>query len=190
MWNDLLLPGVPYLEKGIRTLAVYFFLLLGLRLAGKRELGQFNPYDLVVLLLLSNTVQNSIIGNDNSLTGGLFGAAVLLVFNYVMVRFLYRHPSLERLAEGDSDVLIENGVLQEKALAEELITLPELESAARRQGIPSLADVEEARIEVGGALTFVQKKPTEDQLRHEALVDRLSRLEDQLERIEGRLARS
>jgi uncharacterized membrane protein YcaP (DUF421 family) len=190
MWNDLLLPGVPYLEKAIRTLAVYFFLLLGLRLAGKRELGQFNPYDLVVLLLLSNTVQNSIIGNDNSLTGGLFGAAVLLAFNYVMVRFLYRHPALDRLAEGDSDVLIENGVLQEKALAQDLITLPELESAARRQGIPSLAEVDEARIEAGGALTFVQKKPTEEQVRHEALVDRLSHLEDQLERIESRLARS
>lgn len=189
MWNDLLLPGVPYLEKVVRTLAVYFFLLAGLRLAGKRELGQLNPFDLVVLLLLSNTVQNAIIGNDNSLAGGLFGAAVLLVFNYAMVRFLYRHPTLDKLAEGDCDILIENGQLQEKALKEELITLPELEAAARRQGIPSLEDVQEARIEIGGALTFVQKKPTEEDVRHTQLLDRLERLEDQLERIEGRLAK-
>lgn len=187
MWNDLLVPGVPYLEKAIRTLAVYFFLLFGLRLAGKRELGQLNPYDLVVLLLLSNTVQNAIIGNDNSVSGGLFGAAVLLVFNYAMVRFLYRHPTLDRVAEGDCDILVKDGVIQDVALNHELITIPELEAAARRQGIPSLEHVQEARIEIGGALTFVQKQPTEDEMRHGELLDRLARLEDQLDRLETRL---
>ena len=187
MWNDLLLPGVPYLEKAIRTLAVYFFLLVGLRLAGKRELGQLNPFDLVVLLLLSNAVQNAIIGNDNSLLGGLFGAAVLLASNYLIVRFLYRHPELDKVAEGDCDVLIRDGVIQDVALGHELITLPELEAAARRQGIDSLAEVQEARIEVGGALTFVQKKPSTDDLRHRALMDRLAALEAQLSRLEVRL---
>ena len=177
MWNDLLLPGVPYVEKIIRTLAVYFFLLLGLRLAGKRELGQLNPYDLVVLLLLSNTVQNAIIGNDDSLVGGLFGAVVLLVFNYLMVRFLYRHPKLDELAEGDCDILVRDGIIQDVALNHELITIPELEAAARRQGIPSLAEVQEARIEVGGALTFVPKKPTEEDLRHREILQRLAELE-------------
>lgn len=187
MWNDLLLPGVPYLEKVIRTLAVYFFLLLGLRLAGKRELGQLNPFDLVVLLLLSNTVQNAIIGNDNSVSGGLFGAAVLLVINYAMVRFLYRHPTLDKLAEGEGDILIRDGVIQDVAMNHELITLPELESAARRQGIPSLAHVSEARIEVGGALTFTQKEPTEEDRRHRELLDRLGGIEDRLDRLEERL---
>ena len=188
MWNDLLVPGIPILEKVIRTLAVYFFLLVGLRLAGKRELGQFNSFDLVVLLLLSNAVQNAIIGNDNSLVGGLIGAVVLLAFNYIMVRFLYEHPGLDKLAEGDCDILIRDGVILDTALHHELITLPELEAAARRQGIDSLSNVQEARIEVGGALSFVQKKPTDEEMRHRTLMDRLSRLEDQLQRLEDKLA--
>ncbi len=187
MWNDLLVPGIPILEKVIRTLAVYFFLLVGLRLAGKRELGQLNPFDLVVLLLLSNAVQNAIIGNDNSLVGGLIGAVVLLAFNYIMVRFLYDHPQLDKLAEGDCDILVQDGVIQDAALHHELITLPELEAAARRQGIDSLSEVQEARIEVGGALTFVAKKPSEDEVRHRQLMDRLERLENQLARLELRL---
>ncbi len=185
MWNDLLLPGVPIIEKVIRTLAVYSFLLVGLRLAGKRELGQLNPFDLVVLLLLSNAVQNAIIGNDNSLVGGLVGAVVLLVFNYLVVRFLYRHPKLDELAEGECDILVRDGIIQDIALNHELITIPELEAAARRQGIPSLAEVEEARIEVGGALTFVQKKPSEEDLRHRELLERLDRLEKRISQLQG-----
>ncbi len=187
IWNDLLIPGVPLLDKAIRTLAVYVFLLVGLRLAGKRELGQLNPFDLVVLLLLSNAVQNAIIGNDNSLVGGLFGAAVLLVINYWIVRFLYDHPKLDKLAEGDSDILVRDGVIQDIALHHDLITIPELEAAARRQGIPSLTEIEEARIEVGGALTFVQKKPTGEDMRHRELLDRLARLESQLAAVSERL---
>ncbi len=187
MWNDLLIPGIPIVEKVIRTLAVYLFLLVGLRLAGKRELGQLNPFDLVVLLLLSNAVQNAIIGNDNSLVGGLVGAAVLLVFNYVVVRFLYDHPQLDKLAEGDADILVRHGVIQEVALHHDLITIPELEAAARRQGIPSLTEIEEARIEVGGALTFVQKKPTGEDMRHRELLDWLARLETQLAAMSARL---
>jgi uncharacterized membrane protein YcaP (DUF421 family) len=128
-------------------------------------------------LLLSNTVQNAIIGNDDSLVGGLFGAVVLLVFNYLMVRFLYRHPKLDELAEGDCDILVRDGIIQDVALNHELITIPELEAAARRQGIPSLAEVQEARIEVGGALTFVPKKPTEEDLRHREILQRLAELE-------------
>ncbi len=187
MWNDLLVPGIPILEKVIRTLAVYFFLLVGLRLAGKRELGQLNPFDLVVLLLLSNAVQNAIIGNDNSLVGGLIGAVVLLAFNYIMVRFLYAHPKLDELAEGDADILVRDGIIQDVALHHDLITIPELEAAARRQGIPSLTEVEEARIEVGGALTFVQKKPTGEDMRHRELLVRLARLEGQLAALTKRL---
>jgi uncharacterized membrane protein YcaP (DUF421 family) len=187
MWNDLLIPGAPLLEKAVRTLVVYFFLLAGLRLAGKRELGQLNPFDLVVLLLLSNTVQNAIIGSDNSLAGGLFGAAMLLIFNYVMVRFLYEHPKLDKLAEGDADILVRDGVVQDVALHHDLITIPELEAAARRQGIPSLTEIEECRIEVGGALTFVQKRPTGEDMRHRELLDRMTRLESQLAALSQRL---
>ena len=112
LFHDLLHPDVSILEKVIRPIVVYLFLIVSLRLAGKRELAQLNPFDLVVLMTLSNTVQNAIIGNDNSLLGGLIGAATLLVVNYVVVRFLYSHESIDRFIEGDPELLIENGVLQ------------------------------------------------------------------------------
>src|SRR5579871_2856364 len=112
MWHF----DIAWQEKVIRTLVVYGFLLIGLRLAGKRELGQLNPFDLVVLLVLSNTVQNAIIGNDNSLIGGLVGAAFLLTLNYAVVRFLYRHPALDRLIEGDPDVLVRDGKILHRRL--------------------------------------------------------------------------
>ena len=176
MLHDLLHPGIPLLEKIVRTLFVYAFLLIGLRLAGKRELGQLNPFDLVVLLLLSNTVQNAIIGDDNSLLGGLFGAGALLVVNWLVVRFLYTHPKLDRIFEGDADLLIRNGHVLEKHLKRELITRAELSAAARRQGIESLDKVQTCRLEVGGALTFVPKEPTDDERRHRELLHQLDQL--------------
>ena len=109
MWSDLFVPGVPLLEKIIRPLIVYAALLILIRMFGKRELAQLNPYDLVVLLTISNTVQNAIIGNDNSVTGGLIGAFVLMAFNFVVVRFLYSHEKIDRIIEGDAIVLVENG---------------------------------------------------------------------------------
>jgi uncharacterized membrane protein YcaP (DUF421 family) len=96
MTRDLLVVQIPLLEKVLRTIAMYLFLVLALRLAGKRELAQLNSFDLVVLLLLSNTVQNAIIGPDNSLLGGLLGAAVLLAANYTTVRLGFQHPALAR----------------------------------------------------------------------------------------------
>jgi uncharacterized membrane protein YcaP (DUF421 family) len=176
MLHDMLMPGIPIAEKLLRTLAVYVFLLVGLRLAGKRELGQLNPFDLVVLLLLSNTVQNAIIGNDNSLAGGILGATSLLIINWVVVRYLYTHPAIARLIEGDSDVLIKDGQVRESRLKRELITRAELESAARRQGLEGLHVVETCRLEVGGALTFVQKLPSDEVTRHQELLQRLDAL--------------
>ena len=88
MWHDMFFPGAPIIEKILRMVIVYAFMIIGLRLAGKRELAQLNPFDLVVLLTLSNTLQNAIIGNDNSVTGGIIGAAALLLINYLVVRFL------------------------------------------------------------------------------------------------------
>jgi len=112
IWTDMFVLAVPLAEKILRPVAVYFFLVLGLRLAGKRELAQLNPFDLVVLLTLSNTVQNAIIGDDNTITGGIIGASTLLLVNYLVVRFLYRHRRLDRFVEGEACVLIENGKIQ------------------------------------------------------------------------------
>ncbi|NUO95601.1 MAG: DUF421 domain-containing protein [Gemmatimonadaceae bacterium] len=178
MANDLFVLGIPFAEKLLRTFCVYGFLLAGLRLAGKRELGQLNPFDLVVLLLLSNTVQNAIIGNDNSLLGGIVGASALLILNWIVVRFLYTHPTIARWLEGDADVLIERGKLHDVRLKRELITRGELEAAARRQGIEGLHHVETCRLEVGGALTFVPRAPTDDEKRHRELLEHLVALEE------------
>jgi len=108
IWRDLFHPDVPILEKMIRPILVYFFLIFSLRLAGKRELAQLNAFDLVVLLTLANTVQNAIIGNDNSVLGGIIGATTLLTLNYGVVRFLYSHEALDRVIE-QGPVLLAGG---------------------------------------------------------------------------------
>src|SRR5438552_9250801 len=110
--HDMFYLAVPVAEKIARPIVVYVFLIIGLRVAGKRELAQLNPFDLVVLLTISNTVQNAIIGEDNSVTGGMIGAGTLLVVNHFVVRFLYGHERLEQIVEGAADVLIENGVVK------------------------------------------------------------------------------
>src|SRR5438093_6724024 len=178
--HDLFFLSVPITEKIVRPIVVYFFLIAGLRLAGKRELAQLNPFDLVVLLTLSNTVQNAIIGDDNSVTGGLLGAATLLVVNNAVVRFLYAHDKLEHLVEGAPDVLIENGVIRPDRLREELITLQELEAAAHKQGLASLDEVDRAVLEPGGSICFLAKKPTPEAQRHAELLGRLDAILAQL----------
>ncbi len=183
-------PGISILEKVLRPVFVYAFLVAGLRLAGKRELVQLNPFDLVVLLTLSNTVQNAIIGNDNSVVGGVIGAATLLALNYLVVRFLYRHERVDRMVEGDADYLVRNGVVQQDRLEKELITRAELEVAARRQGIASLDEVQDAVIEPGGALVFTARRPEPEETRHRELVERLAALSEQVRALDARIGRA
>ena len=171
---------IGLLEKILRTLAVYVFLLIGLRLGGKRELGMLNPFDLVVLLVLSNTLQNAIIGPDNSVFGGIFGAATLLLINYLTVRFLFSHPKLDRYVEGEALELIRDGKILRKNMKRELITVDELSSRARIQGIEDLKTVKCGRIEVGGALTFVLEHPTPEQKWDTEIRERLDRMEKTL----------
>jgi uncharacterized membrane protein YcaP (DUF421 family) len=180
VWSDLFYPGVPLVEKIVRPLIVYFALLLLIRIFGKRELAQLNPFDLIVLLTISNTVQNAIIGNDNSVAGGLIGAVTLLIVNSVIVRFMYHHEKLERLVEGDATVLIENGRILKDRLDKELITLAELEAAAHRQGFESLDEVQRAILEAGGTLAFFGRKPNTETIRQEELLDRLDEIRDLL----------
>jgi uncharacterized membrane protein YcaP (DUF421 family) len=187
IWHEMFALGIPIAEKIIRPVVVYCFLIIGLRLSGKRELAQLNPFDLVVLLTLSNTVQNAIIGNDNSVTGGLIGAATLLLVNYIVIRFLYGHEKLERLVEGDPDALIEGGVIKEERLKKELLTRAELETAAHRQGFAGLHEIERAIIEPGGTIFFVGKKPSSDEVHQKALTDRLDAIALQLTEIRKRL---
>ena len=179
-FHDMFVMGLPLVEKMLRPVVVYAFLIVGLRLAGKRELAQLNPFDLVVLLTLSNTVQNAIIGDDNSVTGGIVGASTLLAVNYIVVRFLYDHEKLDRLVEGDPDELITNGKIRENRLRAELITRNELEAAAHKQGFTSLDEIERAILDPGGSVSFFAKKPTPDTTRHEELLTRLDQLQAQV----------
>jgi uncharacterized membrane protein YcaP (DUF421 family) len=180
LWSDMLHLGVPVLEKILRPILVYAFLVVGLRLAGKRELAQLNAFDLVVLLTLSNTVQNAIIGDDNSVSGGVIGATTLLVVNYAVVRFLYGHERLDQLVEGAATVLMDHGEIQRQQLQQELITIVELETAAHKQGLGSLDEVERAVIETGGTISFTAKKPSAESTRHDEVLARLDAISRQL----------
>jgi uncharacterized membrane protein YcaP (DUF421 family) len=185
IWKDMFVMGLPLLEKILRPIIVYAFLVVGLRLSGKRELVQLNPFDLVVLLTLSNTVQNAIIGDDNSVSGGLLGATSLLIVNYLVVRFLYGHSKLEEVVEGRADVLVENGKVKAERLKKELITMPQLEAAARRQGFESLENVDKCILEPSGTLSFVGKKPANEEVRHQELLRHMENLMQEIVRLGG-----
>lgn len=183
IWKDMFVLGLPVLEKILRPVIVYVFLVIGLRLSGKRELVQLNPFDLVVLLTLSNTVQNAIIGDDNSVSGGIIGATSLLLTNYLVVRFLYDHRKLDQLVEGKADVLIEDGKVRVHNLKKELITMEQLAAAARKQGFDSLSEVHQCVLEPGGTLTFVAKKPDTEDVRHQELLKQFELVTEELGRL-------
>jgi len=156
--------AISLLEKIIRPVIVYLFLVLALRATGKRILAQLNPFDLVVLLTLSNTVQNAIIGNDTSLSGGIVGAIALFAANAVLVRFYYRGPTLEqRLMEEDDIYLIRDHVPQEHALRKLHINMGELTARAHERGFDDLHEVETAVLYPNG--TVYMKGDSADSLR-------------------------
>jgi uncharacterized membrane protein YcaP (DUF421 family) len=180
VWTHLFTTGVPVWEKVLRAVVVYVFLIIGLRLSGKRELAQLNPFDLVVLLTLSNTVQNAIIGEDNSLLGGIIGATALLVVNYFVVRFMFFHPKVETAIEGQPVCLIDAGKVCEDKLRQELISETELRAAAHRQGFESLRDVQTAMLEPDGMFAFSRKEPTPEAIRYQEVIARLDKLSEEI----------
>lgn len=173
-------------EKMLRPVIVYVFLVIVLRIFGKRELAQLNPFDLVVLLSLSNTVQNAIIGDDNSIAGGLIGAFTLLMVNYLVVRFLFKHRRLDQMIEGNPTVLIKQGHVRRRELAKELLTESELLTLAHRQGFSSLDEVEECVLEAGGTFYLKGKNPPADEVRHRELMARLDELSRQIGALQAR----
>jgi uncharacterized membrane protein YcaP (DUF421 family) len=174
--HDIFVPGVPILEKILRPMAIYFFLIVSIRLAGKRTLASLNAFDLVVILSISNTVQNAIIGEDTSVLGGIIGASTLLITNFLVVRFFFRHQRLDRLIEGRATTLIKHGKIIKRNLDRELITEPELTVAAHKQGFHHLDEVDSAEIEPGGAVVFFAKTPTPAQERDQELHRKLDEL--------------
>ena len=151
---------LPILEKLIRPIIVYLVLVLFLRLFGKRELAQLNPFDLVVLLSLSNTVQNAIIGEDNSVTGGVIGAFSLLAINWLLMRFLFSVPKLNATIEGSSTTLIKDGVVDMEALKREVLTEEELLSALHKQNFSRYDDVRRCVLEPNGTFFIEGKSPS------------------------------
>ena len=129
---NLLVPDISILEKIVRPLVVYFFLLIAFRIAGKRELGQMTPFDLIILLMISNVLQNAMIGPDNSLTGGLIGGLTLFCANGLIGRLILHFPGLARRLEGEPTLLIEDGRILASNLRREVMTRAELERALRK----------------------------------------------------------
>ncbi|MEO9138724.1 MAG: YetF domain-containing protein [Jatrophihabitans sp.] len=152
IWSDLWQTQIPVLEKVLRTVLVYGGLVVLLRLAGKRDLAQLNSFDLVVLLLLSNVVQNAVIGSDNSVSGGLLGAAVLVAVNAAVVRLANRYPRLQRLFEGQPTVLVRDGRPVPNALRRLGLRRGDVTAACRRQGADDVSEIEEATLSPGGSI--------------------------------------
>lgn len=171
---------LPILEKLVRPIIVYLVLVLLLRLFGKRELAQLNPFDLVVLLSLSNTVQNAIIGDDNSVTGGVIGAFSLLAINWLVVRVLFRSRRLTRVLEGRATVLIRNGQLDLRAMERESLTREELLDVIHRQGFEDFHQVHRCELEPNGTFYVEAFNPSSDDKRHTELLARFDALSREL----------
>lgn len=149
--------SVSWWEFVIRALVVYIFLLIGLRLSGKRQIGQMAPFDFILLLVLSNSVQNSMNAGDNSLIGGLISAITLIFLNYFVGYLTYKSKKIESFIDGAPQIIISDGAVQSKVLDLEQMTMAELEASVRRAGIESIAEVKFAILEVNGAVSFIRK---------------------------------
>jgi uncharacterized membrane protein YcaP (DUF421 family) len=154
MWHI----AVPWWELVVRSVVVYAFLIVLLRVTGKRQVGQLAPFDLVLLLVLSNAVQNSMNAGDNSLIGGLIAASTLIALNYVVAMLTYRSKRIEALVEGRPQLLIHNGRLIAAALNEARMTHHELNAALRQAGCSSVEEVHYAVLENNGSVSVVAKK--------------------------------
>ena len=151
----LFVPDISVAEKILRSVVVYLFLLVAFRLTGKRQVGQLTPFDLVLLLLISNVVQNAVIGNDNPLGGGLLGAATILLLNRLGVEITYRSKRLRRLLEATPTILVHNGKVLHQNLARERVTMEDLLAALRRNGVADIAHVRIAMLEENGGISVI-----------------------------------
>jgi uncharacterized membrane protein YcaP (DUF421 family) len=160
MWHNLWSIGSSWQERAVRAIIVYAFLLVLFRIFGRRELGQLTGFDIIVLLTVSNILQNAMIGNDNSVTGGIVGAAVLLAANLTLALIVFRSRRAERLVEGSPRILIHDGVLQHDQIKRELLTERDLLSAVHREGLESFAQVRVAIAEPNGMISVIPRRET------------------------------
>ena len=153
----LFVPDVSVAEKVFRSAVIYLFLLLAFRFTGKRQVGQLTPFDLVVLLLISNVVQNAVIGNDNSVGGGIVGAVTILMLNAAVVEVTYRSKRLRHWLESEPTLLIHNGKVLEANLRRERVTRDDLLGALRRSGLIEPEQVRFAVLEENGVISVVPR---------------------------------
>ncbi len=153
MWNL----SLPWWEFAVRALIIYFFLIVLLRLTGKRQIGQMSPFDLVLLLVLSNAVQNSMNGGDNTVLGGIILATTLVACNALVGFVTYRSKLAEKIVEGEPEVLIFKGKLMKKNLEKEGLSLDELKGAMRVAGCEKVEDVHLATMELNGQISIVRE---------------------------------
>lgn len=180
MLHDMLHVPLPILEKILRPIVVYLTLIILLRVFGKRELAQLNPFDLVVLLSLSNTVQNAIIGEDNSLLGGLIGAVALLAANWTLNRILFAIPKLNGALQGNRTVLVRDGKVDEDAMRREILTREELVEVLHKQSVRGFADVKECALEPGGTFYVETRQESFPSARHQEILRKLDALMEEV----------
>jgi uncharacterized membrane protein YcaP (DUF421 family) len=185
MFDNMFHLPLPIAEKLLRPVIVYLVLVLLLRIFGKRELAQLNPFDLVVLLSLSNTVQNAIIGDDNSVTGGIIGAFSLLAINWLVANLLFRSPRLTRVLEGRPTVLIQGGQIDMKAMRRESLSREELISVIHRQGFEHLHQVHRCELEPNGSFYVEAIEPPIAEKHHSELIEKLDALTREIAELHG-----
>lgn len=156
--EHLWIPDISLTEKLFRSAVVYFFLLIVIRLAGKRQVAQMTPFDLVVLLLISNVVQNAVIGNDNSLGGGLIGVMFILLLNAGVAWVVFRSKSASRIVEGEPSLLVHNGVIMKARMDREKVTVHDLQEAMREHGLVDIGHVRYAVLEPDGKISILTRQ--------------------------------
>jgi uncharacterized membrane protein YcaP (DUF421 family) len=179
---------LPLLEKILRPVIIYLSLVVFLRIFGKRELAQLNPFDLVVLLSLSNTVQNAMIGEDNSVSGGVIGAFSLLAINWLLTRVLFRLPKLNNALEGTETVLIRHGVVDWEAAKKEVLTELELRSVLHRQGYDDFNEVEKCVLGPDGNFYLEGVKAMSDQSQRASIMKAIDDLTAEVRQLRAELA--
>lgn len=144
-----------YFDIIIRSVSVYLFMIIALRIFGKKELSQLNTADVILILLISNSVQNAMVGNDTSLWGGLAAAAVLFIINFTLKKLMYKFPKFSDLMQEKPEVLIHDGKLDFKALSKLNITSDEIQEAMREHGVEHFSDVKLAMLEIDGNISII-----------------------------------
>lgn len=156
----------PYLDIIIRSVCVYLFMVIALRIFGKKELSQLNTADVILILLISNSVQNAMVGSNSSLLGGIVAALVLFIVNFLLKRIMYRSKFIKELVQDKPEILVHNGKIEFKTLAKLGITSDELQEAMREHGIEFYKDVRLAMMEIDGNISIISGNETIKQTHH------------------------